>query len=339
MLLLLSKGQVQLRILPPSAFHLRGPTLPAPKFNPFDVVLHVLIDSVPPCPDASDIRPKPKPAVKSRSKPAVKPKPGCAAAAATATAPALEAALPNDESAVLDRLLPLEVQYLQDALDDWIEDNEGAVPEKNPDWEREKASILVEFDETVRKPALAQHRRNVTAHAETVGDVDSISSSPRAAAGADPPDTVDAVNIPLGSSTAPEEPAPCPEILSSEGGAVTEAEVAAAVVDEDVHEDEDDEVRTGPEASPTRDCPDARHETDGESPDVGAATASPDVLPTRGQPFTQQQWVESFDADGRFRGSEWAVKSAIFSGGIEPECRVDVWPFLFGVHSFQTTSR
>lgn len=68
-------------------------------------------------------------------------------------------------------------------------------------------------------------------------------------------------------------------------------------------------------------------------------TEPPKPLPTRGKPFTLAEWEAMFDRDGRFQGSDKTVKQAIFSGGIDPEARPAVWPFLFGVHTFQSTSR
>ena len=65
----------------------------------------------------------------------------------------------------------------------------------------------------------------------------------------------------------------------------------------------------------------------------------PTPLPTRGKPFTLAEWNAMFDGDGRFQGSDKTVKQAIFSGGIDPDARAAVWPFLFGVHTFQSTSR
>ena len=59
--------------------------------------------------------------------------------------------------AVISKLEMLEHQYVEDALAEWKEDNEGLEPEGNPDWEEEKASVIVEFNDTVRQPALERH--------------------------------------------------------------------------------------------------------------------------------------------------------------------------------------
>ena len=48
----------------------------------------------------------------------------------------------------------MEKQYIADALDDWMEDNPGQEAQGNAEWEEEKAIVLLEFDNTVRQPAL-----------------------------------------------------------------------------------------------------------------------------------------------------------------------------------------
>lgn len=230
-------------------------------------------------------------------------------------------------TAVLERLKPLEAQYVQDALDDWIEDNEGVVPEGNPDWEREKASILTEFDETVRQPALARAcREDAASCAPTPSNVDTGADAPTTPSGNESVfpegEKVQDESTSLTSTAKPDDTVvvtPAAQEISSEG--------VDKVVGEPINE------QPPPEA--------AANETVTET--IVDKLATPAVpagpLPTRGKPLTRQDWEGSFDSDGRFIGSEWAVKSTVFKGGVEPDCRSSVWPFLFGVHDFQTTSR
>lgn len=53
-----------------------------------------------------------------------------------------------------ERLERMEEQYVADAMEDWMDDNPGHVAQGNADWEEEKACVLLEFDTTVRQPAL-----------------------------------------------------------------------------------------------------------------------------------------------------------------------------------------
>ena len=53
-----------------------------------------------------------------------------------------------------ERIELMEKQYIVDALDDWMEDNPGQEAQGNAEWEEEKAIVLLEFDNTVRQPAL-----------------------------------------------------------------------------------------------------------------------------------------------------------------------------------------
>eukprot|EP00036_Acanthoecidae_sp_10tr_P014480 CAMPEP_0206288306 /NCGR_PEP_ID=MMETSP0106_2-20121207/1548_1 /ASSEMBLY_ACC=CAM_ASM_000206 /TAXON_ID=81532 /ORGANISM="Acanthoeca-like sp., Strain 10tr" /LENGTH=584 /DNA_ID=CAMNT_0053718855 /DNA_START=6 /DNA_END=1756 /DNA_ORIENTATION=- len=264
-------------------------------------------------------KPKPKPAVKPKpkAKPIVKPKPS------PKPKPQVECPAP-EIVAVLKRLAPLEAQYIQDALEDWLEDNSGETPDGNPDWEREKSSVLAEFDENVRKPALAKHAA-------------SCASVVSAAPGASVTAAHGFGEVSAAASPAPVASLPAVAPIAAAASSDADNEVANAVMSPPQETAEYSKASSAgldaPDSTPTA--------ADVEAADAAAAPVpeSGAPLPTRGKPLSVAEWEASFDGDGRFVGSEWMVKSAIFRGGIHVDTRAAVWPFLFGVHTFQSTSR
>lgn len=56
----------------------------------------------------------------------------------------------------------------------------------------------------------------------------------------------------------------------------------------------------------------------------------------RGQPLSQEQWLNYLDRDGRICNIE-EIRKIIFYGGVEPMIRKHVWPILLGVFDSQST--
>ena len=56
----------------------------------------------------------------------------------------------------------------------------------------------------------------------------------------------------------------------------------------------------------------------------------------RNKPLSQSQWDALLDSSGRVIDVE-KFQNLIFRGGIDPQLRVDVWPFLLGYYPFDST--
>ena len=57
----------------------------------------------------------------------------------------------------------------------------------------------------------------------------------------------------------------------------------------------------------------------------------------RGPPLSTKQWHGMQDDEGRFTVSSSEIREIIFHGGIEPALRPEVWPFLLGVYSWDSS--
>lgn len=55
-------------------------------------------------------------------------------------------------------------------------------------------------------------------------------------------------------------------------------------------------------------------------------------------PLTEEEFLSMFDTDGRLV-HERRLRKSVFLGGIQPALRKEVWPFLFGMYSCQSTKR
>ncbi|XP_057376662.1 TBC1 domain family member 15-like [Daphnia carinata] len=69
-------------------------------------------------------------------------------------------------------------------------------------------------------------------------------------------------------------------------------------------------------------------------PPVADLISRPKVL--RGQPLTEVEWQTYFDDEGLIQNSE-EIRRKIFSGGIEPSIRSEVWKFLLGYYPWNTS--
>lgn len=56
----------------------------------------------------------------------------------------------------------------------------------------------------------------------------------------------------------------------------------------------------------------------------------------RGQPLSQEQWLNYLDKDGRISSID-EIRKIIFYGGVEPVIRKHVWPILLGVFDSRST--
>lgn len=56
----------------------------------------------------------------------------------------------------------------------------------------------------------------------------------------------------------------------------------------------------------------------------------------RGDPLTAQQWASYFDTDGSIKQLD-ELKETIFRGGIDPPIRSEVWKYLLGYYSWDST--
>lgn len=65
-----------------------------------------------------------------------------------------------------------------------------------------------------------------------------------------------------------------------------------------------------------------------------------DLIPrpktTRGQPLTEKEWEAYFDEEGRIAKS-LEIRAKIFSGGIDPSIRSEVWKFLLGYYPWSSS--
>lgn len=57
----------------------------------------------------------------------------------------------------------------------------------------------------------------------------------------------------------------------------------------------------------------------------------------RPKPLTAEEWKDAFDADGRLLNDGAQVIGRVRRGGVAPEIRFEVWPFLLGVHELDST--
>ncbi|CAL8088442.1 unnamed protein product [Orchesella dallaii] len=56
----------------------------------------------------------------------------------------------------------------------------------------------------------------------------------------------------------------------------------------------------------------------------------------RGQPLSQEQWLNYLDRDGRISNMN-EIRKIVFYGGVEPMIRKHVWPILLGVYDSKST--
>lgn len=62
----------------------------------------------------------------------------------------------------------------------------------------------------------------------------------------------------------------------------------------------------------------------------------PSVL--RGDPLNAQQWQTQFDTDGHIKNVD-ELKEIIFRGGVDPAIRSEVWKYLLGYYSWDSTAK
>lgn len=55
-----------------------------------------------------------------------------------------------------------------------------------------------------------------------------------------------------------------------------------------------------------------------------------------GSPLAQKEWVTFLDSEGRVKDTK-SFRKRIFCGGVAHDLRKEVWPFLLGYHSYDST--